>query len=161
MNKNNLEIERRWLLSKSPHYLDNCDYQAYVISQWYTPTGRFRYMRLRSDSDDNAKYYHTVKTAISHGVSKEIEKEITYDEFKKVIHTATRSLSKTRYILTENNLTYEIDYIRTNGEYYIILEIELDDIDQEIHIPTFISNFIVREITGDKSLSNYNLATIL
>lgn len=153
-----LEIERRWLLRKLPNFLDN--FHEYLITQWYTPAGRFRYMRLYSELSDTfaAKYYHTIKETIAHGINKEIEKEITVDEYLEAVKSSFKVLTKLRYIMTENGLTYEIDHINVNNQDYFFLEIELDDINQKIEIPDYIRDFIIREVTGDKSLSNFNLA---
>lgn len=159
MNNTELEIERRWLLRKLPPEFNEIrnEFEEYGITQWYTPEGRFRSIHPKNYFSE-CRYLHTIKEVVSYGVNKEIEKEITQEEFQDAIKSATKVISKIRYIYQENDLKYEIDFIHVLGQDYIILEIELNDIDQKIVIPDFINKFIIREITGDKSLSNFNLA---
>jgi CYTH domain-containing protein len=155
----NLEIERRWLLKKVPNYLD--DFETLVITQYYTTSGRYRKTSkpIVDGVPQKDVYHHTIKNHISEGICEEIEKEIDADTFKEAVKTSHKVLCKFRYVYKANGLKYEIDYLYVNRQDYVFLEIELTDINQSIVIPDFINDLIVKEITGDKTLSNFALAT--
>lgn len=155
MNQNNIEIERRWLLTKFP---DGEDFFAFLhIVQYYTPEGRFR-KTTDMDHSDQPKYYKTNKKEISHGVNEEFENEISESDFLTAIETATKFLTKARCISKHDSLFYEFDLIHAK---IYILEIELNSIDQVINIPDHIQDCIIREITGEKEYTNYNLAKVI
>lgn len=171
--KSELEIERRWLMRKLPNIIAK---ESFTINQYYTPEGRFRKSTSYSETGDKdfipvTKYYHTIKKTISHGINDEQECEITEAEFNEAIKSATKMINKLRFIHTPDKqpgwnmkLKFEVDLMlnTTYHEKYhcdlIILEVELDDINREVEFPYYIQNRIIKEITGDSSFSNFNLA---
>lgn len=160
---NNLEIERRWLLKGLPDVVENAD--ILHITQAYAPKGRYR-RSVVIRSDDRTKgeidYVHTIKRTLAHGVNEEIELPVTHLAFKNNFAKADRYLDKVRYVVKRGKLKYEIDGFYFNGvelePSMWILEVELDSIKQPIKFPKTIKDCIVREITGDATLGNYNLA---
>ena len=70
---------------------------------------------------------------------------------------ARRPIRKTRYCLTYDNQYFEIDlYPFWNDR--AIVEIELKDENEQIRFPKELR--ILREVTGDESYKNSNLAKI-
>src|ERR1039458_5374101 len=104
--KNNLEIEKRYLLRRLPPKIDWDEIQR--IDQFYTPKGRFRCAQPKI-ANVFAIFLQTNKKSISHGVNEEIEKEISEKQFYKELKTATRKISKIRYIKKFKNLIWEVD----------------------------------------------------
>ncbi len=159
--KDELEIERRWVLKNKPWELINFNKCSNIllIFQYYTKNGRFRKVNI-SDSHSNykeTKHYHTIKTYVSPGVNREQEKEITCDEFDLATKVYDKSIIKTRYIYyNEQNQKIELDYFMDSNMY--IAEVELNSITEEVIFPDFIARNILVEVTGDKKWSNYNLA---
>lgn len=159
----NLEIERRWLIKKLPV---NTQFDELLhIKQYYTNEGRFR----KSFDGAEITYYHTVKKSISFGVNEEIEHKITQEQFEKAIicntlhnGSTTKCMFKHRYKIKIDGLVYEFDGLLFDELHSTpsmwILEIELKDINERIDMPEFVKSLIVKEITGDKSYSNYSMS---
>lgn len=153
-----LEIERRWLLKCLPN---NVYKEKREISQHYADDGRYRSCTTFIDNlRTETKYYLTKKTTISHGVNLEDEVEITGKDFLFGVDKSTKSIFKTRYIHDYNGLKLEIDafHFDDKGSSLYIMEVELKEINQIVIVPEFIQNCIIKEITGEKEYSNYNLA---
>ena len=53
-------------------------------------------------------------------------------------------------------MKYEFDFYKNLT--LIILEIELKDIKQDLKLPKEVEAEVIKELTGDNSFSNYNLA---
>ena len=65
------------------------------------------------------------------------------------------TIRKTRYCLSYNSTYFEIDiYPSWNNQAFV--EVELQDINQVINFPDFIE--VIREVTGEDTYSNYNIA---
>ena len=161
-NKDNLEIERKFLMKKFPATeLDTVGFKCYEIYQYYYLIDgvRKRY-RMRQDTDTfEREYFETMKTVLSPGVFEEIERNITQEEFFE-ISKANKGygsvISKNRFVVNQNGLDWEIDrYLNVD---LVTLEVELDDINQEIEIPDFLEEIIIMEVTGIEEFSNFNLS---
>lgn len=152
----NLEIEKRYLLNKMPKIkeFDEC----YHITQYYTPSGRFRYIL----GTKGEKFIKTVKKTVSKGVNQEDECEITRKDFDRAIKKCTKRLSKTRLIKKVGKYKWEIDVFIApkNNKELIIAEVELNNVKEldTIKAPKFITDVLVLDITGIKAFSNFNLA---
>ena len=68
---------------------------------------------------------------------------------------AAHPIRKTRYCLADSDAYFEID-IYPEWKKQAVLEIELADSEEEVHIPEGIR--VIREVTGDKRYSNRALA---
>lgn len=158
MSKDNLEIERKFLLKKVPDFNKN-QIKKKLIHQIYIDIdgkiNRFREIVDLSSSVEN-KYIHCVKRPISKGVFEEIEEEISKEEFVEMSQKNHSYVIKTRYVYEHGGLNWEIDYY--NDIRLVTMEVELDDIDQKIEIPDLIKKEIITEVTGQKEFSNYNLS---
>lgn len=162
--KNGPEKERRWILGGHPNY--NEPHRHFKITQHYgiDDVGRFRVrMQYEHFSGDNfcngpTQYTLTRKEKISHGVSNEIETDIGLLEFSKRADVCTSCLRKGRTVYDYSGLLFEVDFIES--VHLVIMEVELEDIDQTIVMPDYISDCIIAEITGNDAYSNYNLSLI-
>jgi len=177
MNKDNLEIERKFLLKNVPNFIKN-EIKRYMIHQIYVEidgkTHRFRMSETMGSGDSKndfsgyntwvkdflsepkIDYVHCVKVPISHGVFEEIEEGISRDKFMEMENMSHTYIIKTRYVYEHNELKWEVD------EYHdiklVTLEVELDDINQDITIPEVIEKELITEVTGQKVFSNQSLS---
>src|ERR1035437_6953170 len=156
-NKNNLEIERRFLLKRDP----TSEYifpSISLIKQFYCTSGsRIREKRKYNGySLGDPKFIKADKTTISYGVNEEIEKNLTKAEFKKLLLTATSYINKKRFVKRVDGLNWEVDIFTDLS--IIIAEVELENIHQKITIPEFVSENLIMEITGMKQFSNKSLS---
>lgn len=154
-----LEIERRWLLKCLP---DIKYKEIHEISQHYYNNERYRSSRVIIDDIYlNTKYFLTKKETVSPGVNKEDERSILGEHFLAGVKLANKAIFKTRYIYEYYGKKFEIDafiFSNTNVPSLYIMEVELNDINEEVHIPAFIEHQIIMEVTGFEQFRNYNLA---
>jgi len=148
MSKNKVEIERRWLLKFKPT-LDNWD-EVIVITQYYlSDKRRIRASRIIED----VTYELCSKTPVEGSISNiEVEENISREQFNEYLRLANKKISKVRY----KKDGWEIDVFI--GIRLVIAEFEIQSEDQEIIIPDWLQPFIIKEITGEKEFSNYNLS---
>lgn len=157
-----LEIERKYLI-KYPDLLrledlPNCNkvdmIQTYLKNQ---PDGTEARVRQRGQNG-NYVCYRTEKRWVSDTTRVEVDRRIDLKEYVSFLSEADperRLIHKTRYCLTENNRYYEID-IYPEWKKQAILEIELKSEDEEVVFPDGIK--VIKEVTGDKAYSNYEMA---
>ena len=155
------EIERKFLIYfpniKELEKMPNCT--KVDITQTYLKSidGSERRVRARG-IDGNYLYYLTEKQKVSDIKRVEVERKLTQEEYIKLLmeaDTNLRPIHKTRYCLSENNQYFEID-IFPEWDNQAIMEIELNDENQKIDIPSFIKIF--KEVTSDESYKNYEMA---
>jgi len=163
MKKDNLEIERKFLLRNVPKF-QRKEVDKYLIHQIYVDVNgkitRFRMtekFNLKGSEPEVERYYfECVKKSISTGVFEEIENEISQELFRDMCHFDHSYIIKTRYVYEHGDLKWEVD------EYHdirlVTMEVELDDINQEITIPEIIEREIIVEVTGQLVFSNFNLS---
>ncbi|MEE3134577.1 MAG: EamA family transporter [Candidatus Thermoplasmatota archaeon] len=101
----------------------------------------------------NKKNIFTIKIRDSPGIRREWEWEIK-DENKELNFSNLPKVIKKRYELLEDGLLWEIDEFLGNNEGLIIAEIELDSLDFNFTLPSWIG----KEITGEISYLNSSLA---
>ncbi len=156
--KNNLEIERKFLLKKVPEFPAENTIKLYIHQIYVNVDGvitRFR-MTEKLFTDEDRKYVQCNKKLISPGVFEEIESEITKEVFRDMCHKEHSYIVKIRYVYESNGLKWEVDEYSDIA--LVTLEVELDDIEQEITIPDIIKKEIIIEVTGQKEFSNQNLS---
>lgn len=157
--KNNLEIERKFLLKRVPKFLAK-DIKKYLIHQVYVDIDgqvtRFRMTENLRSPDNETTCVKCVKKPISIGVFEEIEVDVSQNTFDKMTKKPHRFIIKERLVYSEGGLKWEID--KYDDISLVTLEVELDDINQEIEIPEKIKKEIICEVTGQKSFSNYSLS---
>ncbi len=163
-----IEIERRFLIKDLPNFqsavFDNIKIQKISIEQMYLKSqDENEELRIRRRSQwDSSNYYYTTKDRRGQWP---IEKETSisardYLALQNYLKDPQKDvIRKNRYCFVYKNQYFELDYFlapdRHRGK--IILEIELTEENDKVEIPPFLD--VTREITGDKSYSNYALAS--
>lgn len=152
------EIERKFLLKKLPHAVPD---EVIVINQYYGEDADKNKFRIRQSMHTGRGMEHTktVKTLIMDGVFEEEEEVISADLFMDLREFCTSIIRKTRYVYTkdDSNLKWEVDHYH-DIDGLITAEIELPDIEFEFETEDFMQEVMDREVTGDKSYFNSNLA---
>lgn len=157
MNKNGLEIERKFLIE----YPD-CNFllsleklRVLNITQTYLLDDS----RIRAiEENGETTYIKTVKKHITELVREEREWEISEEEYFSLLKNkkqGTNTIEKTRYAVEIGGTVYEIDVFGFWND-RAFLEIELEDENQHIEIPDFIK--VIKEVTFDSRYKNYSLA---
>ena len=148
------EIERRFLVKS---WTPPNDMLSIEITQAYLQSTDGITRRIRKRKQDRTLYYSTTK----HGtglIRTEHEKLITYEQYNSLLYEADQNrqpIFKSRKYFLWNNRQYELDiFSRPDG--LKILEIEMDDPNEKVEIPPFIS--IDKEVTDDPTYSNWALA---
>ncbi len=111
--------------------------------------------------DGHYLYFQTIKRKISEIKRVEWERRLTKDEYIHLLmeaDTTKHQIRKTRYCLTYENQSLEIDLYPFWQE-HAILEVELYDEDTPISFPKELK--IIKEVTDDPSYKNAALATTL
>ena len=153
------EIERKYLIRfPDSELLNSCSGRT-EITQTYLLSRDGRTARVRKRGlDGEYTYTHTQKARISDVKRIELEREISEEEYTRLLEDADPSrgvIHKDRYCLTYREQMFEIDvYPFWNDR--AIMEIELDNEGQEIIFPPEIQ--IIREVTADKRYTNSSLA---
>ncbi len=162
-----MEHERRWLV-KQPVSMNTLGFcEDVLITQRYLATSterhvrrvRSRYPKYRTDPR-YAHYYLTEKIGSSGGSCQEPEKVIFINEHEQLIKNegvVGSPVSKIRTYFVYQDQYFELDLFQDKHEGLQILELELLSPDEPVDLPDFLGELI--EITGDKSYSNYALAT--
>ena len=157
MNKNGLEIERKFLIEypdvKELSLMDRV--RILKISQTYLKDDS----RIRRVEEKGKVYYiKTVKKRISEITREEKEWEIGKDEYVSSLKNkkaGTNTIEKVRYAVDIDGIIYEIDIFEFWND-RAFLEIELESENQDIRIPSFIK--VIKEVTFDSRYKNYSLA---
>lgn len=157
------EIERKFLIMKpSNKEIESLGCVSVThITQTYLKSENDdteRRIRKRGSDINGYSYYYTEKTEISEGVRKEVERLIDAREYATYLEYEAdpnlHTIEKDRYCFMHSGRYFEMDLYPFDNE-YAILEIELNDISEEIELP---SVKIVKEVTNDKSYKNHSLA---
>lgn len=157
MNKNGLEIERKFLIEyPSTEFLSSlCGVRVLKISQTYLKDDS----RIRRVEEKGKVYYiKTVKKRISEITREEKEWEIGKEEYYSSLENkkvGTNTIEKIRYAVDIDGIIYEIDIFDFWND-RAFLEIELESENQDIRIPSFIK--VIKEVTFDSRYKNYSLA---
>jgi CYTH domain-containing protein len=163
-----LEVERRWRV-KHPlsieaieHIVSNAKDIEYISQSYMKSSTDKDTERVREVSHDffgnNKTYWHTKKTLIETGVNREVENQISKEQYDKFLEKADPKkdpISKVRYTFDYNGQDFELD-IFPKKKGMIILELELNSKDQKIELPPWLE--ITKEVTEEKHYSNYQLA---
>lgn len=157
--KNNLEIERKFLLKRIPNF--DKEVSKFYMHQIYVNIDgvmtRFRMTeKLGLKVDENRTYVQCNKKRISSGVFEEIEKDIAKEVFRDMCHKEHSYIIKIRHVYEHDGLKWEVDEYADVS--LVTLEVELDDIKQKITIPKIIKKELLMEVTGKKVFSNQNLS---
>ena len=153
------EIERKFLIEYPDISWLNKMCKKVEIIQTYLKSNNNDEIRVRQrGSSGNYIYTKTIKKNINNLKRIEIEKRLTKDEYINLLmdaDTTKHPIRKTRYCLVYKNQYLEID-IYPFWKDKAILEIELNDENQKIKIPTQLK--IIKEVTNDNKYKNSELA---
>tara|TARA_Y100001933_G_scaffold245613_1_gene276581 strand:+ start:173 stop:670 length:498 start_codon:yes stop_codon:yes gene_type:complete len=147
-----IEIERRFLLR-------NDEWKKFVIDKTFIIQGYFKTdskdwtMRIRSE---NKKFKITLKKHIKNFTSHEFEYEIPSKDGETILSTLSDKVVKERFYLVFEQKNWVVDIFKEKNYPLKIAEIELNNEEEQISIPNFLSN----EITGFKNFSNSQLARL-
>ena len=153
-----MEIERKFIIKDlSSINLDNHKYKD--ITQDYLYKDNLTVIRKRKIvTNDMAKYYYTIKTNKVDISVNEIEKEISKEQYDKLlVNPKYHTIQKRRYIIPYmNNLDIELDVFEGIYKGFIFAEIEYINETQAKTVP--IPNWFDKEIST--SLTNSDMATL-
>ena len=148
-----IEIERKFLVS-STEFFALADSKVY-INQGYLSKDPHRTVRVRI-KDERA--FLTIKGISSEsGMSRfEWEKEIALEEGETLMRLCLPTIiEKTRFIVPQGTLTFEVDVFEREHKGLILAEIELPSEKTTINLPPWIG----KEVTGDKRYYNSYLSS--
>lgn len=150
------EIERKYLLKKVP---SNVKWNfIYEIKQYYVSDYRIR-IQTNTETGET-KWYYNQKTATDDPmVYKEVDREITYDDFWKYIsNRESKIIHKTRYVkyFGDDGLKVEVDDFQEMK--LVIAEVEIPSVDFQFELPKYIKNDLILEVTRYAEFKNRRLA---
>ncbi|MBX9577778.1 MAG: CYTH domain-containing protein [Chthoniobacterales bacterium] len=144
-----IEIERKFLITSDTWRLGAIgeNYCQGYLSQYPNPTVRVR--------TEGQKAFLTIKGK-SQGISRpEFEYEILFKEAQELQKLCiTPLVTKTRYKILHEGMTWEVDEFHGENEGLIVAEIELDKPDAIIKLPPWIG----QEVSDDPRYCNSNLS---
>ena len=160
MTEGAFEIERKFLIRMPDLAWLSSVAEASKIIQTYLRGGDPNSSeRVRSrESGGKTIYTHTEKLRLSARKRIEVENEIGWEEYERLLLRADpqrRTIEKTRYCLPIGSLVYEID-VFPFWHKQAFLEIELSDENQTFPWPDGIQ--CIRELTDDSRYTNSALA---
>lgn len=162
------EIERRWLLKRSPNrnFFDpnKFDVEKIKITQHYLGSS----VRLRKSvfEDSSFLFEHFTKEWQGNMTSLENVSTLEPEEWFERTKQAISIVNKTRLKVTTkaNGIIYEFDHLvrKTKADVYL-LEIEFDNIIQAeaFELPGILHFELISEITNIREFSNYALSELI
>lgn len=160
-----IEKERRFLLEALPDFNDrvfkDIKVQKILIEQMYLMSHeQDEEIRIRKRSQQgSSNYYRTTKIRTGKWP---IEKETSisardYIALQDLRDPAKKTIHKNRHCFVYKNQYLELDHFLNPQKGLVILEIELTEENDRVEIPPFLE--VAKEITDDKSYSNYAIAS--
>lgn len=146
------EIERKFLVTSEA--FKNEAHRRTRIVQGFLNTNPERTVRIRIQGNDG---FITVKgKSNKSGLSRfEWEKQISQAEAEDLLHLCEPGIiEKTRYEISVDSHTFEVDDFMGENEGLIVAEIELDSENEPFSKPEWLGN----EVTGDVKYYNSNLS---
>lgn len=144
------EIERKFLVK-------NTDYKSLSINRFCICQG---YLSRKVESTvrvriKDERAFLTVKGRTMGMSRSEWEYEIPVDEARAMLQECAEGtvLSKTRYIVPFEGLTWEVDEFHAAHEGLVLAEVELESEEAPVKLPSFVGE----EVTGDSRYYNSNL----
>jgi adenylate cyclase len=144
-----LEIERRFLVDKSKLIYPD---KKKSIKQAYLMFDDSQILRIRKIENDYLLTYKYKKSNINR---LEFEYPIPNDDGDKLISLSKYFIiEKNRYYYQADRHLWEIDIFHGKNEGLIIAEVELDNENEDINIPSWVG----KEISNDNKYLNFNLS---
>lgn len=149
-----IEIERKYLLRVLPALDPVTD--VVEVEQGWLPGRRLLERVRRVQSARGAQYFRTVK--LGEGLSRlEIEEETTEAVFSHLWSlTEGRRVRKRRYYVPDGSLLWEIDEFVDRD--LVLAEVELPSPETAVDTPSWLTEVLVRDVTGEAEYLNVNLA---
>lgn len=143
-----IEIERKYLVDLEKLTLKN----GLNIKQGYIETVNNTVVRVRVKG---SKGFLTIKGENSGASRLEFEYEIPLDEANEMLQKLCSGpiIDKTRYEIKYENHLWEVDLFYGENEGLVIAEVELEDENEEVILPTWVK----QEVTGDIKYYNNQL----
>lgn len=141
------EIERKYLIKED---LLNLPAKGNRIVQGYLWSEKEKSMRIRITK---GKGFLTIKTGTNPLSRLEYEYEIPLTDAEELLSQCDKSIEKTRFIVLEAGMNWEVDVFEGENKGLIVAEIELTSKDQEFEKPEWLK----LEVTQDKRYLNVNL----
>ena len=145
-----IEIERRFLI-KNNDWEKLISRKTNIIQGYLSSYSENWIVRIRSE--DNL-FKLTLKKHITKSKNFEFEYEIPKKEGEIIISEIQNPIIKERFYLSFKEKEWIIDRFKGKNFPLEIAEVELKTIDEQIHLPSFLS----KEITGLKKFSNFELS---
>lgn len=146
------EIERKFLVTSEA--FKNEAHKRILIWQGFLNTHPERTVRVRIQGNDG---FITIKGKSNEtGLSRfEWEKQISLAEAEALLHLCEPGIiEKTRYEISSDNHTFEVDEFTAENEGLIIAEIELESENEPFSKPDWLG----KEVTGDVKYYNSQLS---
>lgn len=153
MNKNMLEIERKFLVK--PHAIEH-HFSTIEIIQGYVLKNEHGAVRIRIEKEGTNSPHAFLMSKVKVDVMSNYETvdEISVENAEALIEKfATKVIKKTRYIKIVDGFKWEIDLFYQPNQGLMLAEIELNSPDQKIILP----DWIEREVTGEAQYYNANM----
>ena len=144
-----IEIERRFLI-KNNDWEKYIKYKSNIIQGYLSSNTESWIVRIRSE---NSLYKLTLKKHIHMAKNYEFEYEIPQTEGDLIISQIKKTIIKDRFYLTFKDKEWIVDQFKGNNYPLEIAEVELDKINEQVNLPSFLST----EITGLQKFSNFGL----
>ena len=160
-----LEIEKKYLVQRpdTDKLVREFGAVPILIEQAYVANDSGERVRIRKRGQDGSfVYYATFKQRMGNGVAREEEERIpqkTYDfELAHNRDMAYEIVRKIRYCFLWEHQYFELDVFRNpeSARNTTLMEIELEEIDQNVILPTFID--VIEDVTTDYRYANSSIA---
>jgi len=154
MNKNMIEIERKFLVKKD--LLPKFE-QEYLLIQGYLVKNEYGSIRVRTEmllNGGEAIAYLMSKTKIDEMSNYETVDEISLENAERYLrYYCGAIIRKTRGIIHINGMKWEVDHFDFPNPGLYLAEIELSSAQDKIELPEWID----REVTGESQYYNVNM----
>jgi CYTH domain-containing protein len=155
------EIERRFLIAR-PDLLNLANLcRIQKIDQTYLVSAEGSLRIRRTEEKGQVTFVETAKRTINALKRQELELKLEEEEYNRRMANRDprrQTIRKTRYCLPYGDHIFEID-IFPFWNRQAIMEVELKSEKEEFTLPPFIR--VIKEITGDDTYSNYEMARIV
>lgn len=144
-----IEIERKFLVQNTNWPRSE---NRIVMRQGYMAQQGKLVCRVRQK---NEQFYLSVKAKIDNLSSYDYEYPIPAEDGETMLNKLCdhAAVSKTRHLIKQDNLTWEIDEFHDANEGLVVAEIELPSADHPFDMPEWLGD----EVSDDKRYTNYAL----
>ena len=150
-----MEIERKFLLHELPP--DALAMPPLLIEQGWIPGTKLR-ERLRRTTypDGRVRYTRTVKVGpLAERI--ELEEDTGAAVFETLWPlTVSARIRKHRHVVRDGSFAWEVDVFLDRE--LVLAEVEMPSRDTHVDIPEWLSPYVVREVTGDPTYANSQMA---